>query len=101
MKQPSAEASTQPPRGSIERILRHMAFENAKFEPFNFGFVRCYMKRPGIDVSKLEGLNRFFAEGGPAFNAPFLYSKNLYDEAVEMFEYATQELGTPSGETLH
>jgi hypothetical protein len=81
--------------------MRHMAFDNAKFEPFNFGFVRCYMKRPVVDTSKLSGLNRFFAEGGPTNNAPFLYSKNLYDEAVEMFQYATQELGMPQGNSVH
>lgn len=56
----------------------------AKVEPFNEAYAKFFMRRPPIDLSKIQdGLNRFIAEGSPEFASPVLVSRELVAEYLD------------------
>lgn len=86
---------SHPVRGTVEMVMRHLTQDTAQFEAFNSGYVKLRVKRPEIDHAAIKDpLSRLMSYGISALGPASLVTKTVYDEAAELYEYATTVLGT-------
>lgn len=87
---------SHPVRGTVEAVIRNMAFERGEFTDFNDGYVKYSHKRPPVDHDAIKiPLNRFVSYGIAKYQNPVLVTKTIYDEAKALMDFSTQVLGTP------
>lgn len=87
---------SHPVRGSVQQIMRNMAFEKGKFEDFNAGYVKYSHKRPSVDHGAIKNpLNQFMSYGIAEYCPPSLLTKSVVDEARDLMDYSIKVLGTP------